>query len=99
MTGNEYQLFLSQPPLYVIRKVQRKSPKEGRSFFRSNRKVSNLYLIFQLFSSSYSDELLLHITRRRLPSAGSHVYTKFTPRNDRSLFGRMSRFWCVYFRF
>lgn len=29
MIGNEYQLFLSQPPLYVIRKVQRKTPKEG----------------------------------------------------------------------
>lgn len=30
MTGNEYQLFHVQPPLYVIRKVQRKSPKDGK---------------------------------------------------------------------
>lgn len=28
MIGFEYQLFNSQPPLYVIRKVQRTSPKE-----------------------------------------------------------------------
>lgn len=31
MTGNEYQLYIVQPPLYVIRKVQRKSPKEGEN--------------------------------------------------------------------
>ena len=29
MTGSEYQLYLSQPPLYIIRKVERKSPTEG----------------------------------------------------------------------
>ena len=28
MIGNEYQLYLIQPPLYVVRKIQRKSFKE-----------------------------------------------------------------------
>lgn len=28
MIGNEYQLHFSQPPLFIIRKVQRKSPKD-----------------------------------------------------------------------
>lgn len=29
MIGYEYQLYSSQPPLYVVRKVQRTSQKEG----------------------------------------------------------------------
>ena len=29
MLGYEYQLFLKEPPLYVIRKVKRTSIKEG----------------------------------------------------------------------
>jgi hypothetical protein len=29
MIGNEYQLYISKPPLYVIRKVQRISTKDG----------------------------------------------------------------------
>jgi mediator of RNA polymerase II transcription subunit 6 len=28
MTGPEYQVYLSEPPLYIIRKVDRKSPFE-----------------------------------------------------------------------
>lgn len=28
MVGFEYQLHLAQPPLYIIRKVQRSSPKD-----------------------------------------------------------------------
>jgi hypothetical protein len=29
MVGHEYQLYLSEPPIYIVRKVDRKSQTEG----------------------------------------------------------------------
>jgi len=47
MIGFEYQLFTAQPPLYVIRKVQRTSQKEGRAY--ENTKLNNLILTWFYF--------------------------------------------------
>ena len=44
MIGYEYQLYTSQPPLYVIRKVQRTSYKEGRM----SEKIQLIFVLIKL---------------------------------------------------
>ncbi len=73
MIGYEYQLYHSQPPLYVIRKVQRTSQKEGfkkkiNIFPIRNLKKNLLIIIFFNFES-HSYFLLLYITWLLLSSS------------------------------
>ncbi len=56
MIGFEYQLFTAQPPLYVIRKVQRTSQKEGKLGLikKSFSSCSETYIIeFSVIPMSY----------------------------------------------
>lgn len=89
MTGNEYQLFSVQPPLYVIRKVQRKSPKEGykKTFILFRNFLAVKYIIIYKFSDPVV--ILLCTTWCRLSSARSHVCTERSSRSCLSSFRRM----------
>ena len=54
MTGHEYQLYLSEPPLYIIRKVDRKSQTEGAKTLFAYFLHSIIYLFsFQVIELAY----------------------------------------------
>lgn len=63
MTGAEYQLYLSQPPLYVIRKVNRNSPSE----------VIELAYYYILNGVVYQSPDFLSVVSSRLQTASCHL--------------------------